>query len=97
MSKLEPNENRSLEEGRRKKEEGRRKKAKLPITNTSATRAYNLPITNYSLPIPDYQFKSIVVLIFFGGVMFRSSANKLKKVDRTPPPPGVDRPCRHRA
>lgn len=23
--------------------------------------------------------------------MFRQSANKLKKVDRTPPPPGVDR------
>ncbi|WP_216670306.1 hypothetical protein [Microcoleus asticus] len=29
--------------------------------------------------------------------MFRRSANKLKKVDRTLPPPGVDRPCRHMA
>ncbi|MEG4026083.1 MULTISPECIES: hypothetical protein [unclassified Microcoleus] len=29
--------------------------------------------------------------------MFRPSANKLKKVDRTPPPPGVDRPCTHMA
>ena len=29
--------------------------------------------------------------------MFRPSANKLKKVDRTPPPPEVDRACRDRA
>ncbi len=29
--------------------------------------------------------------------MFRPSANKLTKVDRTLPLPGIDRPCRHRA